>query len=116
VDRKLEWKTNKFLLMKKDINSRNKQGQRHGYRECYYSNGQLMFKGNYINGKQDGCWKNYHLNGQLFYKVSYINGKRNGFEEEYGVDGKLWSKGNRINEKRSGWWIFFNYKQIKFYL
>jgi hypothetical protein len=32
------------------------------------------------------------------------------------VDGKLWSKGNRINEKRSGWWIFFNYKQIKFYL
>jgi antitoxin component YwqK of YwqJK toxin-antitoxin module len=42
--------------MKQDKTPRNKQGQRHGYWEKYYSNSQLFFKGNFINGKQDGLW------------------------------------------------------------
>ena len=56
----------------------NSQDQRHGTWECYYSNGQLSYKGNYINGKQDGAWEHYYSNGQLHYKGNYTNGKEDG--------------------------------------
>jgi antitoxin component YwqK of YwqJK toxin-antitoxin module len=40
----------------KNIISYNNQGQPHGYWEVYYSSGQFWYKGNCINGKQDGFW------------------------------------------------------------
>ena len=42
--------------MKKNKNPHNSKGQLHGLRESYYSNGQLRYKGNFINDKQDGIW------------------------------------------------------------
>ena len=46
-----------------------------GYWEYYYSNGQLMFKGNYINGKRDGYWRHYYSNGKLQSNGLYKNGR-----------------------------------------
>jgi antitoxin component YwqK of YwqJK toxin-antitoxin module len=43
--------------MKENKSPKNKQGQRHGYWEIYFSNGQLYFRGNYIKDKEDGLWK-----------------------------------------------------------
>jgi antitoxin component YwqK of YwqJK toxin-antitoxin module len=54
--------------------------------ELYYSNGQLNFKGNYVNGKQHGYWESYFSDGQLNYKGNFVNGKQHGYWEEY------WSK------------------------
>ena len=34
----------------------NSQGQPHGTWECYHSNGQLNYKGNFINVNKDGIW------------------------------------------------------------
>jgi antitoxin component YwqK of YwqJK toxin-antitoxin module len=31
----------------------------------YYENGQLMYKGNYKNGKRDGAWISYNEDGTL---------------------------------------------------
>ena len=59
-------------MKSKDITPRNEQGQRHGYWEDYYENGQLMSKGNYVNGKAHGYWKDYSYNGKLEYKTYYI--------------------------------------------
>jgi antitoxin component YwqK of YwqJK toxin-antitoxin module len=64
--------------MKKDKMPTNNQDQPHGYWESYWSNGQLRYKGNYINGKEDGYWEVYHSNGQLRYKGNYINGIKDG--------------------------------------
>jgi antitoxin component YwqK of YwqJK toxin-antitoxin module len=80
--------------MKQDKMSRNKKGQPHGYWECYWPNGELWYKGNYISGKPDGLWESYYSDGQLWYKGNFINGKGDG----------LWM------------WTWNNYKQIKFYL
>ena len=56
----------------------NDNGQRHSYWEIYHYNGQLHYKGNYINGNEDGIWEYYYSNGQLAYKGNYINDKRDG--------------------------------------
>ena len=58
--------------MNKDITPTNKDGQRHGYWEFYNTNGQLYFKGNFINGNQDGPWERYNTNGKLEAKQYYI--------------------------------------------
>ena len=55
------------------------------------------FKGKHnrfnINGNRDGYWEVYYSNGNLWYKGWYKNGKREGYWEEYYPDGILWFKG-----------------------
>jgi len=58
--------------MNKDITPINKDGKPHGYWEYYYANGNLTYKGNFINGQEDGLWEWYHSNGQLYSKEYYI--------------------------------------------
>jgi len=58
--------------MKINITPKNKKGQPHGLWELYLSNGQLYFKGNYINGQAHGLWEWYHSNGKLESKEYYI--------------------------------------------
>jgi antitoxin component YwqK of YwqJK toxin-antitoxin module len=58
-------------MKNKNISSYNDQGEAHGYWEEYYSNGQLWYKGNYVNGNEHGYWESYYSNGQLYYKGNY---------------------------------------------
>jgi antitoxin component YwqK of YwqJK toxin-antitoxin module len=67
----------------KDITPYNENGERHGYWEWYCYNGQLHFKGNYVNGIKDGYWEYYYDNGQLYSKGNYVNGKEDGYWEGY---------------------------------
>ena len=75
------------------INLYNDKGEEHGYWEDYWSDGQLYYKGNYINGKKHGSWEEYWDNGQLFSKGNYINGKQHGYWEYYYRNGQLEYKG-----------------------
>jgi antitoxin component YwqK of YwqJK toxin-antitoxin module len=59
-------------MKNKNIKPINENNQPHGYWELYYSNGQLMYKGNYVNGKAHGYWESYYENGQLTHKTYYI--------------------------------------------
>jgi len=58
--------------MNKDMTPKNKEGQRHGLWEHYYSNGNLTYKGNYTNGEADGYWEFYNTNGKLESKEYFI--------------------------------------------
>jgi len=58
--------------MKINIKPKNKDGQRHGYWEHHFSNGNLSSKGNFINDNKDGYWELYYTNGQLYLKQYYI--------------------------------------------
>ena len=42
--------------MKKDKSQRNSKNQAHGLWENYHYNGEIYFKGNYINDERDGLW------------------------------------------------------------
>ena len=59
-------------MKNKDKKPFNKDGQKHGYWERYYSNGDLGYKGNYINDQHDGYFEVYHTSGKLHYKKYYI--------------------------------------------
>jgi len=84
------------------INLYNEKGEEHGYWENYYSNGQLDYKGNYVNGKKHGYWENYWSDGQLWHKGNYVNGKKHGYWESYYSNGDLiykgyYNMGKRVN-------------------
>jgi antitoxin component YwqK of YwqJK toxin-antitoxin module len=78
--------------MKKDITPINEKGEPHGSWEVYWYNGQLYFKGNYVNDNVHGYWEVYYPNGQLCYKGNYLNGKEHGYWEWYHDNGKLKDK------------------------
>jgi len=69
------------------INLFNAKGKRHGYWEVYYDNGNLWYKGNYVDGKEHGYWELYHSNGNLCFKGNYV------YWEEYHSNGNLRVKG-----------------------
>ena len=82
-------------------------------------NDQLIFEGEYLNGKRNGKGKEYDLAGELIFEGEYLNGKRNGHGREYNdydlyafdgefKNGKKWNGtgcdryGNIINEFKEG--------------
>jgi antitoxin component YwqK of YwqJK toxin-antitoxin module len=55
----------------KDITSYNKEGQRHGYWELYFSTGNIACKGHYHNNERIGYWEWYSFYGELYQQVFY---------------------------------------------
>ena len=69
--------------MKTKLNQTDAQGLRQGLWERYWPNGNLWWKGSYLNGKQTGLWEWHWSNGNLWYKGSFLNGKEIGTWEWY---------------------------------
>ena len=70
-----------------------RDGKENGLWEFYWNNGQLENKGNYIDGNRDGLWEYYHESGQPWAKGSYKDGEEDGlwecYEECYEKDGSV---------------------------
>lgn len=60
------------MKIKENITPHNDKNQPHGKWIYYYSNGQLRFKANYINGKPIGYFMTYSNNGRLDFKEYHI--------------------------------------------
>ena len=79
-----------LLMLNTDkMNKRNEEGQKHGVWEEYYSNGNIWYKGNYVNGQKHGLWEWYWFNGKLNYKKNYVNGQLHGLWGWYHSNGNL---------------------------
>jgi len=50
----------------------NDKGQRHGYWKGCFSNGNLSYKGKYINGFATGYWEWHDDKGELIEKQFYL--------------------------------------------
>ena len=74
----------------------------------YYNNGQLMWKGNFTDGKMDGAWFRYHNNGRLESKGTYKDGMSDGLWVKYHQNGRLSWKGTYKNRKKEGPWVNYN--------
>ena len=91
-----------------------------GFVKEYYSNGRLLFKGDYLNGKRNGKGKEYDL-GALIFEGEYKNGLKwngkgydnnnnivyelkngKGYVKEYDCSGKIYFEGEYLNGKRNG--------------
>ena len=60
-----------------------------------YKDNQLIFEGEYINGKRNGKGREYN-NDKLIFEGTYLNGKRNGHGIEYNIK----FEGEYLNGKR----------------
>ena len=64
--------------------------------------GNLIFEGEYVNGKKNGKGKEFYENNtpELKFEGEYLNDKRNGKGKEYYINGKLIFAGEYLNSKR----------------
>ena len=68
------------------------------------------------NNKKTGYWEFYYDNGNLLKKGNYLNGLRNGNWEDYWSNGKLYSKGNYLNDYREGYWGYYSNGKLNSYM
>jgi len=60
-------------MKNKEIKPYNDKGQKHGcFQEYYHNNGNLFYKGYYINGKQSALCELYSFDGTLLIKRYFI--------------------------------------------
>ena len=104
-DRQLEGKiydkTGNIIYEIKNIDGKGKE----------YQYGNLIFEGEYLDGKRNGKGKEYDWNGDLIFDGEYLNGERNGKGKEYYYKSKLEFEGEYVNGKKwegKGYNIFGN--------
>ena len=72
-----------------------------------YDNGQLEYKANYKDGKEDGLYEVYlEKEGKLSYKWNFKNGKKNVYEQYYD-NGQLELKANYKDGKYNGLYEYY---------
>jgi antitoxin component YwqK of YwqJK toxin-antitoxin module len=94
-----QWNKEQPIVDGIQINQYDIDGRKQGIWYEYWNNGQLKFKGSYINDNEDGMWEEYWENGKLGSKGTYKNGKQDGIWEEYFSDGEFWYEGEWDNGK-----------------
>jgi len=62
-----------------------------GIVEEFYDDGQLKFRTNYKDGKEDGLYESFYKHGQLKFRGNFKDGKRDGLSEWFHEDGNLTS-------------------------
>ena len=66
-------------------------------------NDNLIFEGEYLNGKRNGKGKEYYDIGKLEFEGIYLNGEKNGKGKEYILNtNTLIFEGEYLNGKRNG--------------
>jgi len=71
----------------------------------FHENGQLKYRGNYIDGKHHGLWEIFHQNSQLHGRANYTDGKLDDLFEVFDEAGDLtrveiWGSGELIEESK----------------
>ena len=82
------------------------------YRKEKDNKGQLIYEGEFMNGKRDGKGKEYN-NGELIYEGEYIKGVREGKGKEYN-NGELIYEGEYIKGVKDGKGKEYNYGELIF--
>ncbi len=77
-------------------------GQRHGLRRTWRSDGQLDYEGNWVNDvERDSVRRRWGNNGKLDLETSYVNGVRHGLNRRWRY-GLLWEETSYVNGLRHG--------------
>ena len=87
---KIKDRINIDLIDYKYLSERYFIGEINGKGEEYsILNDELIFEGDYINGKRTGYGKEYYEKEKIKYEGEYLNGKRNGKGKEYYINDNL---------------------------
>jgi antitoxin component YwqK of YwqJK toxin-antitoxin module len=84
---------------------RNSEGQREGFWEYFYPNGNIHWRIPFKEGKIDGIWEWFYPNGNIRCRTPYKEGEMDGIEERFYENGNiiktfLWKDGKLIEETK----------------
>jgi antitoxin component YwqK of YwqJK toxin-antitoxin module len=109
----MKWVILLFLLLpllirgQENFNQTDSQGQKQGYWQKKYPNGNIMYQGYFKDNKPYGEWKRYHDTGGIKAILQY-----NEFNDS--VKARLFetaahpvAEGNYFREKKEGLWIYY---------
>ncbi len=90
-------------------------GNKQGYWEKKYKNGNIAYQVTFKNNKIIGTYKRYYENGQVFALINYPAHPDSLSEATYfWDDGKLLAKGHFIEQKlKEGLWTYYNTEEKK---
>jgi len=95
INGKYIWEDDKYYIGEFRNNIPNGKGIK------YYSNGNILYEGYFINGKFEGNGKYIYDDGR-YYIGQYKNGLRNGIGKIYYKNGNIQFEGNFINDEYEG--------------
>ena len=99
IDGKFIYEDDKYYIGEYKNNIPNGKGIK------YYSNGNILYEGYFINGKFEGNGKYYYDDGD-YYIGEYKNGLRNGKGTEYYSNGNMQYESDIINDKFEGYILY----------
>jgi antitoxin component YwqK of YwqJK toxin-antitoxin module len=99
-----DWNNIQPIIDDMKINHYDPDGRKRGIWCDFFTNGQLYFKGDYVNDEMVGYWEFYYTDGKLQSKGLYKNGLKEGEWKYYHNydNGKLWYKDYYVNGKKRG--------------
>jgi antitoxin component YwqK of YwqJK toxin-antitoxin module len=71
------------------MNQFNERGEKHGPWEQYHDNGNLWYKGEYVNDEYHGPWQFYYSHGSLNGLIQFSYGNQVGYYIHYRISGEL---------------------------
>ena len=100
INGKYIWEDGKYYIGEYKNNIPNGKGIK------YYTNGNILYEGEFINGKFEGNGKYIYDDGDYFIG-QYKNGLRNGKGTMYYSNGKIKYEGDWINDRPEGMCLIF---------
>ena len=89
-------------------------GKRNGKGKEYNKNNYIIFEGEYLNGQRNGKGKEYYENSEIIkYEGEYLNGKRNGKGNEYKSE-KLIFEGEYLSEHKKEGKEYYENGKLKY--
>lgn len=73
-----------------------------GHTYALYPNGDSLFSGSYLNGKEEGIFKKWYPNRQLAETRIYIDGNKEGFHQGWWENGKRKFEYHFLNAENNG--------------
>ena len=80
------------------------------YKEKKYSNGNLMYKGYFLNGRPVGEFIRYYPHGAVKAKMNYTGNVV--YADLYNEKGQLYAKGMYLDKQKDSTWLYFKNKVI----
>ncbi|PKP22911.1 MAG: hypothetical protein CVU05_01835 [Bacteroidetes bacterium HGW-Bacteroidetes-21] len=74
----------------------------------YYHSGDHTEEGSYQDGLMEGVWKHYFLNGKLFFEGKFVQGQPDGKHIWYYENGRKKEEGNYVLGSREKKWIKYD--------
>ena len=92
------------------MNEYNDKGLKEGPWKETFRYEEVVRKANYLNGKLHGLYESHNFNGNLLYKGNYINNKANGEHiDYYRSTGTILNRMNYKDGKLNGIYEYYDY-------